>query len=55
MTNIKQKAQVFRLKNAVMIVDGGVKKIINSVEMLKKSDNEILAAYNSRKSGEGNG
>lgn len=51
----KQGVQVFRLGNAVMIVDNGAKKIIKNTEMLKKSDDEIILAYNNRKSGEKNG
>lgn len=46
-----KKIEVFRIMNMVMIVDNGVKKIINDKEMLKKSNEEILTIYNKRKCG----
>lgn len=45
MNNIK----IFRVMNSVIIVENGVKKIINTPSIIEKDDEEIIRIHNERK------
>lgn len=44
--------RIFRIANSVIIVDNGVKRLINDVAITSKSNEEILKKYNQRKLGD---
>lgn len=48
-SNMDKNIQIFRVLNSVIIVENGVKKIINTPSIIEKSNEEIIKIYNERR------
>lgn len=43
------EVKVYKLLNSILIVDNGIKKIVNDAKLFQKSDNQILEWYRNNK------